>query len=354
MIPLLVPASSDAPARFVTRLVGAGAAGRQESALIVRSNDAALFAGENGLFSITTDQPLIGDVVCIDPARRTAERLIRANSPHNTFLITEQCDQLCVMCSQPPKKRHDDRFEEYRQAIRLAPEGAVIGLSGGEPTLHKTALFGLLAEAKADRPDLFFHILSNGQHFEADDIPDIRASAANSLWGIPLYSHDAGTHDAIVAKPGAYDRLFDSLAHCLSGGMRIELRTVLLQANMCQLPELARLIGNHLGFLSQWSIMQLENIGFAKNRFGALYVDHGLDFAPIANAIDVATLFGIRVSLFNMPRCSVPTAYRSYAANSISDWKRKYAPACETCSDQPSCPGFFAWHPDSHMRVTPL
>ena len=354
MIPLLVPASSDAPARFVTRLVGPGVAGARESALLERSDETALFAGEDGLFAITTDQPLIGDVVCIDPARRTAERLIRANSPHNTFLITEQCDQLCVMCSQPPKKSHDDRFEEYRQALRLAPEGAVIGLSGGEPTLHKVALFALLAEAKADRPDLFFHILSNGQHFDAGDVQDIRASAANSLWGIPLYSHDPDTHDTTVAKPGAYDRLLESLGHCLSGGMRVELRTVLLQNNVGHLPALARLIGNHLGFLSQWSIMQLENIGFAKNRFGALYVDHSLDFAPLAEAIDVATLFGVRVSLFNMPRCSVPEPFRPYASNSISDWKRKYAPECSTCTDQTSCPGFFAWHPDSHMRVTPL
>lgn len=354
MIPLLVPATSDAHARFVTRLVGAGTAGEGESALIERSDERALFAGEDGMFAITTDQTLVGDVVCIDPARRTAERLIRANSPHNTFLITEQCDQLCVMCSQPPKKSHDDRFEEYRQALRLAPEGVVIGLSGGEPTLHKEALFALLAEAKADRPDLFFHILSNGQHFDAGDVRDIRACAANSLWGIPLYSHDAEAHDIIVAKPGAYERLLESLVHCLSGGMRIELRTVLLQNNVGHLPALARLIGNHLGFLSQWSIMQLENIGFAKNRFGVLYVDHSLDFAPLAEAIDLATLFGIRVALFNMPRCSVPEPYRPYAANSISDWKRKYAPECATCSDQSACPGFFAWHPDSHMRVTPL
>lgn len=354
MIPLLVPASSDAPGRFVTRLVGAGVAGARESVLLERSDESALFAGEDGLFAITTDQPLIGDVVCIDPGRRTAERLIRANSPHNTFLITEQCDQLCVMCSQPPKKSHDDRFEEYRQALLLAPEGAVIGLSGGEPTLHKAALFALLAEAKADRPDLFFHILSNGQHFDAGDVADIRASAANSLWGIPLYSHDAETHDAIVAKAGAYDRLLDSLVHCLSGGMRIELRTVLMHDNIGHLPALARLIGGHLGFLSQWSIMQLENIGFAKNRFDALYVDHSLDFAPVGEAIDIAALFGVRVSLFNMPRCSVPASYRPYAANSISDWKRKYAPECGTCSDQPSCAGFFSWHPDRHMRVNPL
>lgn len=353
MIPLVIPASSDAERRFVTRLV-ASEVGANDSLLLEQTDNVALFAGEHGLFSLSTDQPLIGDVVCVDPEKRIAERLIRASSSHNTFLITEQCDQLCVMCSQPPKKRHDDRFDEYRQAIRLAPEGAVIGLSGGEPTLHKKALFELLLEAKTKRPDVFFHILSNGQHFEADDIEAIRASNGNSLWGIPLYSHRGATHDAIVSKEGAYDRLMESLAHCLSGGMRIELRTVLLRDNIKDLPGLARLVGQHLGFLTQWSIMQLENIGFAKNRFDTLYVDHGGDFAPIAEAIDIAALFGVEPALFNMARCSVPLPYRSYAASSISDWKRKFAPDCTNCREKDSCSGFFSWHPSSHMRVTPL
>ena len=353
MIPLVVPASSEASARFVTRLVD-GPAGEHESSLVERSADVALYTGLNGLFSITSNQQMLGDVVCIDPSRRTAERLIRANSPHNTFLITEQCDQLCVMCSQPPKKRHDNRFDEYRDAIRLAPVGAVIGLSGGEPTLHKQALFALLAEAKEDRPDLYFHILSNGQHFEASDLPDIRSSSANCLWGIPLYGPEPEIHDAIVAKQGAYDRLMESMAHCLSGGMRIELRTVLLRDNFKALPSLARLVADHFGFVSQWSIMQLENIGFAKQRFDTLYVDHGREFGPVAEAIDVAALFGVDVALFNMPLCSIPAAYRSYAANSISDWKRKYAADCADCVEQPNCPGFFAWHPETKMRVAPL
>ncbi|HMQ19352.1 MAG TPA: His-Xaa-Ser system radical SAM maturase HxsC, partial [Sphingopyxis sp.] len=216
------------------------------------------------------------------------------------------------------------------------------------------ALFAFLAEARRERPDLFFHNLPNGQHFEAGDGAEIRASRANCLWGIPLYSHDAPTHDAIVAKSGAYDRLLESLIHCLSGGMRIELRTVLLQTNIADLPALARFAAQHLGFISQWSIMQLENIGFAKNRFAELYVDHGADFALLAEAIDMATLAGIPSALFNMPRCSVPSAYRAYAANSISDWKRRFAPACDGCAERSICSGFFAWHPETHMRVTPL
>ncbi len=354
MIPLVVPAMSDAGGRFVARLVDAPDIGPHDARLLGTTDGEALFAGENGLFSIATPHALIGDIVCVDPRRKTAERLIRAGSPHNTFLVTEQCDQLCLMCSQPPKKSHDDRFVEYAQAIRLAPANIVIGLSGGEPTLHKEALFALLEEAAADRPDLFFHILTNGQHFEASDVPRIAATSRNTLWGIPLYSHDPATHDAIVAKPGAYERLLDSLVHCLSGGMNIELRTVLLQDNLDHLPALARLVGDHLAFVGQWSIMQLENIGFARNRFASLYVDHARNFAPLGEAIDIATLFGVPVALFNMPRCSVPPAYRSFAAASISDWKRKYPDACDPCSQRPDCSGFFAWHPDTHMEVMPL
>ena len=152
MIPLMVPARSDAHGRFVTRLVEGDAQGPGDSHLIETIGSWSLFAGSHGLLSIATEQPLIGDVVCIDPVQGTAERLIRATSPHNTLLVTEQCDQLCVMCSHPPKKQHNDRFEEYREAMLLAPEGAVIGLSGGEPTLHKAALFAFLAEARTTRP----------------------------------------------------------------------------------------------------------------------------------------------------------------------------------------------------------
>ena len=100
--------------------------------------------------------------------------------------------------------------------------------------------------------------------------------------------------------------------------------------------------------------MQLENIGFAKNRFSNLYVDHEQHFWPIAEAIDVAVLYGIPVSLFNFARCSVPKNYREYAVASISDWKRKFPMACNTCKEQAICSGFFEWHPETMAKVTPL
>lgn len=359
MIALLLPARAEGQSRFVTRLQrfehdGIG----PNDAILIRENEIHhLYSSANGLLEINPmgAPDLDGDVIAVDPTRGIAERLIRADSSHNTFLVTERCDQLCLMCSQPPKKTHVDRFDEFKAAALLAPKGETIGISGGEPTLYKEELFALVERVVDQRPDLSFHILSNGQHFTRADIDRLASSAFTQVtWGIPLYSNEAAEHDAIVLKPRAYARLLDSFCYLLEAGARIELRTVLLRKNVASLPALSRFIATHLSFISQWSIMQLEHIGFAKNRFAELYVDHRRDFDLIAEALDVATLYGVPAALFNFPRCSVPTEYRSYAVRSISDWKRKYAPACDVCNEQSSCCGFFEWHPDELMGVEPL
>jgi hypothetical protein len=125
-----------------------------------------------------------GDVLLVVPERQLAQRLIRASSSHNTLLVTEQCDQLCVMCSQPPKKHHVDLFQYFHTALLLAPEGAMIGISGGEPTLYKQELFALMLGTLSTRPDLSFHVLSNGQHFTEEDVPILRQFPKGKvLWG---------------------------------------------------------------------------------------------------------------------------------------------------------------------------
>src|SRR5690242_1958672 len=40
-----------------------------------------------------------GDVVRLDPMRRRIAVLYRRKSPSNSFLLTERCDNFCVMCS---------------------------------------------------------------------------------------------------------------------------------------------------------------------------------------------------------------------------------------------------------------
>jgi len=317
------------------------------------------FSGRHGVLVLegVTAEEVEGDIILVEPQRGRAERLIRAGSQHNTLLVTERCDQLCVMCSQPPKKHHDDRFAFFEQACMLAEPNSLIGVSGGEPTLYKEELLGMIERVLGARPDLEFHVLSNGQHFTGADVERLRGPAFRRVtWGIPLYAATPAVHDEIVGKSGAFERLMESFTHLLLSGARVELRTVLLQSNLDTLPALARLVTRRMRFLETWSIMQLENTGFARNRWSRLYVDHRADFSKIAAAIDTALLHGVPVSLFNFTKCSVPAAYRQFALPSISDWKRKLLPACTPCTERENCSGFFEWHsdPSSLAGVTPL
>jgi His-Xaa-Ser system radical SAM maturase HxsC len=361
MIPLRLPALADATDPYVVRLNSAGSlpANPGTDAVLVETNEASsVYASDFGLLEVHGLDPaqLDGDVMFVDPRTASAERLIRAASLHNTMLVTERCDQLCVMCSQPPKKSHVDRFAALTQAALLAPPKAVVGITGGEPTLYKSELLQMLQHVLTRRPDVQFHVLTNGQHFDESDVSILRSRDFRRVqWGIPLYARTAELHDLIVGKKGAFDRLQQTFAHLIYAGANVELRTVVLTTNVEHLPALAHYVVGRLSFIDAWSIMQLENIGFARARWAQLYFDHAKRFDPIAEAVETAVLHGVNARLFNFARCTVPNDFRQYAAPSISDWKRRYASACSTCTERDLCSGFFEWHPDPELvGVTPL
>lgn len=306
------------------------------------------FQGFSLSLHVPNDLRLDNDVIMIVPGQASARRLIRADSQHNTLLITEQCDQLCLMCSQPPKKGHVDLFFELEQAAALAPSNAYIGLSGGEPLLHKKKLFDMLLSLSKARPDLMFHILSNGQHFDEGDIETLRKIGVERiLWGIPLYAADADAHDAIVKKAGAFDRLLQSFSILFETGAAIELRTVVMQQNDGKLAALSGFVGTALPFIERWAIMQLENIGFGRMNWAASFKDTSTDFENVARAITIAAARDVPVQLYNFPLCSMPEKFRRLAPATISDWKNKHEPFCAGCSLKPSCGGFFEWYDHS-------
>ncbi len=288
---------------------------------------------------------LSNDVIMIVPGQASARRLIRADSKHNTLLVTEQCDQLCVMCSQPPKKHHVDLMRELQIAASLAPHDAYIGISGGEPLLHKKKLLAMLCELASSRPDLTFHVLTNGQHFDKDDIPLLREIGLDRvLWGIPLYAADREMHDDIVKKPGAFDRLLESFNILYRAGSSIELRTVVLAQNSEELANLSSFIGSFLPFVERWAIMQLESIGYGRMNWDTIFKDTSVDFEGVARAINIGTTKGVRVQLYNFPLCSIPAGYRDLAPATISDWKNKFESFCTDCAGRARCGGFFEWY----------
>lgn len=360
MIPLRIKVDTDAETPFVVRLRSFegwhGEADRSdincfEAVLQTAAPESAEYVGEGGILRVHGIDPseVDGDVLLVNPRRGIADRLIRASSQHNTFLVTERCDQLCVMCSQPPKEHHVDLFPHFEAAALLAPEGATIGISGGEPTLFKEQLLEFLQRTGDARPDIRFHVLTNGQHFDECDLTVLRSMDSDRiLWGIPLYSRHAAIHDEIVGKQGAYEGLQRNLALLCRAGAQIELRTVLMEPNAPGLPALARYITTTLPFVRTWAIMQMENIGYGRQNWKNLFYDSSSGFDIIATALNLARSRGIDVQLYNFPLCTVPSAYRHLAPSTISDWKRAYMGECEGCDLRNRCGGFFEWHPRNH------
>jgi hypothetical protein len=107
------------------------------------------------------------------------------------------------MCSQPPKAHHVDLFAHFEAAALLAPEGATIGISGGEPTLYKEELLNFTVQTVGKRTDLRFHILTNGQHFDELDMPMMRSRERERIvWGVPLYCRSRKSTTKLSASRG--------------------------------------------------------------------------------------------------------------------------------------------------------
>ena len=178
--------------------------------------------------------------------------LFRANSNHNSFLVTEQCNHYCLMCSQPPKKR-DDSFllDEIKQAIPLIPKWtSEIGFTGGEPTVFGDRFLELLKLSKSYLPSTSVHILSNGRKFADHDFVrkyrDINHH--DMMVGIPLYSNDPKMHDYIVQADGAFDETILGILNLKKLNQQVELRIVIHQQSIKTLVSLCEFISRNLLF----------------------------------------------------------------------------------------------------------
>ena len=63
-----------------------------------------------------------GDVLRIQPETGRVRVLYRRSSRHNFFLVTERCNNYCLMCSQPPKDIDDRWILEEIKESRLTHE----------------------------------------------------------------------------------------------------------------------------------------------------------------------------------------------------------------------------------------
>lgn len=291
-----------------------------------------------------------GDVIALTPTSNLVRVLYRRGANSNLLFMTDRCNSLCLMCSQPPKDI-DDRWhiEENLRLIDLMDPGAEqLGVSGGEPTLYREGLLEILAKCKVVLPEKSIHLLSNGRLLKDPTwIPELKQLDHPALsWGVPLYADNADDHDHLVQAPGAFSETLQGLYNLARANQVVELRVVLNRLTTPRLPELAHFIFRNLPFARHVALMGIESTGLAKKHYEKLWIDP-LDYQEqLSQSAFFLHNRGVPISIYNLPLCVLPAHLWGFARQSISDWKNLFIDACQSCAAANQCAGFFKSHTD--------
>ncbi|MGY4225140.1 His-Xaa-Ser system radical SAM maturase HxsC [Bradyrhizobium sp. USDA 4503] len=270
--------------------------------------------------------------------------LFRRGANANSLFMTERCNSLCVMCSQPPRDGDDSwRVAEILDLLDLIDRDQdVLGLTGGEPTLLGDHLVSVLHAAAAKLPTTRLHVLTNGRQFAnpsfAAKFGDVRGRVT---WAVPLYAASSRAHDEIVGASGAFSETMHGLYNLAELRHDVEIRSVLHAMSLSHLPNLCEFITRNLPFARHVALMGMEPMGFARKNMATLYVDPEFLGRQISPGVDILHRAGMRVSVYNIPLCLLDSHLHPFARQSISDWKNEYADACGACRFKPNCSGFF-------------
>jgi len=294
-----------------------------------------------------------GDIIHVSTDARRVTVLWKNSARHNALLLTEQCDNYCLMCSQPPKERDDSwLFDRARKVISLLPEGArSLSLTGGEPTLNAEALIGLLEHCKHVAPELSIHLLSNGRRFADQSFARRYAAVglADIMVGIPVYAPELGLHDFIVQAAGAFEETIHGVLNLASLGQAVEIRIVVQRHTVPALAGLATFIARNLPFVAQVALMGLEMTGLARPNSALVWADPADYQRELAEAVGILVTAGIPARIYNHQLCVLDQRLWPYAVRSISDWKNDYLDICRSCSVRDACGGVFT---TSGMRLS--
>jgi His-Xaa-Ser system radical SAM maturase HxsC len=332
----------DGPIACLVAQVGRTAAGHQ---LYLARSDVDDGPGPTIRLPQDLDHVDAGDVVGVASDGRRLNVLWKQSATHNSILLTEQCDNYCLMCSQPPKDREDAwMFDRAFKIVDLISGSATsLGLTGGEPTLQGGQLLKLLAHCRDRLPATSLHLLSNGRRF-ADPAFARRYAAVNHpdlMVGIPVYGAEPARHDFVVQARGAFDETVRGILNLAALGQQVEIRVVVQRHTVPVLVELAQFIARNLPFVSQVVLMGLEMTGLARPNSKEVWIDPVDYQAELLTATMALTSAHIETKIYNHQLCVLDHRLWAFAVRSISDWKNDYLQICKNCSALDRCGGVF-------------
>lgn len=291
------------------------------------------------------NRPKHNDILLTQP-NGDFSKLYDSTSDANCFVVTDACNQQCLMCPQVKiaRQRDDELFVMARDTIyKIQNDCKWLCFTGGEPTLNWENLIKLISLCLVELPMVNIQLLTNGTIFKDSSFAEELSSIAQNrvFCGIPVYADNPIDHDVIVGAEGSFYDTIQGIHNLEAYSIPVELRNVFTRINADRVVKWGRFIYANLPFVSRVALMGIEMMGKAPVNYSAIWVDAKMYWEKLIETVHFFKQVGIDFKFYNFPLCILPVELHEFAAISISEWKRDYDEKCNLCNLRSSCGGFF-------------
>lgn len=274
------------------------------------------------------------------------------------FAIWPDCNIGCVFCSNPVEgfRGTTERYtyegiarkiREYkagrRRFLKFDSVSDYFNITGGEPTLHPDFL-RVLALIRREFPGRLLRLLTNGRLFAYESFCRRVHGVAQAPFeaAIPLFGHDARTHEATARAPGSFAQTVAGLRHALRArrpGQAVELRVILTRIQLRSLEDTLAFALSEFPELDRVCLLFVELEGFAERYRGQV----SLTMSECAAGLDrcYGSLRRFREArLYHFPLCVLPERLWPFVYNTLDGIKVTSVPSeCPRCVYRASCVG---------------
>ena len=186
--------------------------------------------------------------------------------------LTYRCNLTCAFCYagcgagglplgwSEKRVMGDDEVCRVLDAIRHEARCPSVSFTGGEPTL-RASLPRLVRHAKG--LGLKVNLISNGQRLDGARVAALAEAGLDSAQ-LSLEGETAALHDAIVGRPGAFDRLWAGAFRLRARGIRVHTNTTLSRRNLDRAEAIVDLVAERgLGRLTMNLVIPCGSAGGA-------------------------------------------------------------------------------------------
>lgn len=280
-----------------------------------------------------TDSDKIKDILILENGQK--HLLFRIENRELTFFITSKCNHRCIMCPQKLDIDNNDNDLILQRVIDNLDYDVFdeVCFTGGEPLLKMNFIEQVVQKAPEH---IFISILTNGSIMPSITIlKSLRCKLC-----VPLYAPFDELHNKMTGSVSFY-KVIENLMKISKYETLIELRFVMTKLNYKYLEEYARFVWRNLPFIQDVAFMGMELTAEAHKNKNELWINPEEYIEQLQKAVSYLDCCGVTAWIYNLPLCLFDEPYRRFLVKSISPWKIKYLPKCETCELKEDCGGMF-------------